>query len=316
MIPYEKRENDFCCGSCSATYCNITYKDKYDNARQKRKKEKIVHKRRKAHNKLLDTKYKQFNMPHIDTDCCLVCGQLNCTNPFCKEHGFIKLINLYKVGFDTSTIGTTRVFEEFDRIKSVLYREYWVNNLSLAELCEKYGNINYTSFMNIMDCLGIKRRSLSESIRNAHLTGRLVIHDTSKSIFNNSGHHISWEGIDVFLRSSYEFDYANYLDDNKIRYSVESIRIMYHDSILSLDRVAVPDFYLPDTNEIIEIKSDYTLNIQEMLDKFDAYKKLGYNPRLILEHEEIDLYNIESLISPERLERIKTQNIKTRKINK
>ena len=40
MIPYEKRENDFCCGSCSATYCNITYKDKYDSARQKKKRRK------------------------------------------------------------------------------------------------------------------------------------------------------------------------------------------------------------------------------------------------------------------------------------
>ena len=47
-----------------------------------------------------------------------------------------------------------------------------------------------------------------------------------------------------------------------------------------------------------------------MLDKFDAYKKLGYTPKLILEHEEVDLYNIENLISPERLEKIKTQNIK------
>ena len=48
-----------------------------------------------------------------------------------------------------------------------------------------------------------------------------------------------------------------------------------------------------------------------MLDKFDAYKKLGYIPKLILEHEEIDLYNIENLISSSRLERIKTQNLKT-----
>lgn len=43
---------------------------------------------------------------------------------------------------------------------------------------------------------------------------------------------------------------------------------------------------------IVEIKSDYTLDIQEMKDKVKAYKNLGYDFKLILNHKET---NIESL---------------------
>ena len=91
------------------------------------------------------------------------------------------------------------------------------------------------------------------------------------------------------------------LDNKKISYKVEEIRLEYFDTLLNKKRVAVPDFFLPDTNELVEIKSDFTLDIQEMLDKFKVYKESGYIPRLILEHEEIDLYNIDNLISEERL---------------
>jgi len=43
---------------------------------------------------------------------------------------------------------------------------------------------------------------------------------------------------------------------------------------------------------IVEIKSEYTLDIQEMKDKVKAYKELGYNFKLILNNEEVDLYSL------------------------
>jgi hypothetical protein len=43
---------------------------------------------------------------------------------------------------------------------------------------------------------------------------------------------------------------------------------------------------------IVEIKSDWTLDIQEMRDKMKAYKDLGYNFKLILEHKEENIDNI------------------------
>ena len=88
------------------------------------------------------------------------------------------------------------------------------------------------------------------------------------------------------MRSSYELDYAKQLDEQQIDYEVEFKHIKYWDSQKEEYRCAIPDFYLPETNTIVEIKSDYTLDIQNMKDKFKAYKELGYNTKLICEHKE------------------------------
>ena len=53
-----------------------------------------------------------------------------------------------------------------------------------------------------------------------------------------------------------------------------------------MQRVAIPDFYLPETNTIVEIKSNYFYDEQNMLDKHKEYKRHGYNFKLILEREE------------------------------
>ena len=72
---------------------------------------------------------------------------------------------------------------------------------------------------------------------------------------------------------------------------MESLRIRYFDTQRGKERFAIPDFYLPETNTIVEIKGSFTLNEQNMKDKFKKYKELGYNVKLILEHKEIDLKN-------------------------
>ena len=62
--------------------------------------------------------------------------------------------------------------------------------------------------------------------------------------------------------------------------------IKYFNTNLNEYHCAIPDFYLPETNTIVEIKSNWTLDIQEMKDKVKAYKDLGYNFKLILEHKD------------------------------
>ena len=168
----------------------------------------------------------------------------------------------------------------------------------------------------VFNNLDIPKRTLSEATLNTiklgkpsgFMSSRNCITGLSKNIAQSW--HTTWFGEEVFLRSSYELDYAKLLDDLKVYYVVESLRIEYYNTFSNSNKIAIPDFYLPNTNEIIEIKSDFTLDIQEMLDKFNAYKNLNYIPRLILEHEEIDLYNIENQISPNRLKRINNENIK------
>ena len=101
--------------------------------------------------------------------------------------------------------------------------------------------------------------------------------------------HITWNNKEVYLRSSYELDYAKELDKQQIDYEVEFKYIKYWDSQKQEYRCAIPDFYIPKDNMIVEIKSSYTLNKQNMKDKMKAYKELGYNFKLICDHKELKI---------------------------
>lgn len=284
-IPWEKRENEYCNSSCAASENN---------------KGKV---RNKKKNKVKKVKI------------CPVCGKEDCKGEFCRDHSIKQLIWLDRFGFDQSTIGTTKVFGEYGRIRNLVYGLYWDQGMSMTELGKEF---NYSSKSGhipktVLDRLEIPSRSQSDAQRNFLLKNPDHKTPFSEDLFKKSlvtEEHISWNGKTFFLRSSYEIDFARKLDDTKTLYEVENLRIEYYDSQKEVNRVAIPDFYLPDTNEIVEIKSDFTLDIQEMLDKFDAYKKLGYSCKLILEKEEIDLYNIENILNSDRLRRIKTKNIK------
>ena len=69
----------------------------------------------------------------------------------------------------------------------------------------------------------------------------------------------------------------------------EIIHIKYYDTQLNEYRCAIPDFYIPSRNEIVEIKSVYTLDIQNMKDKFKSYKELGYNCKCICDYKELTI---------------------------
>lgn len=62
------------------------------------------------------------------------------------------------------------------------------------------------------------------------------------------------------------------------------MRIVYFDSHEQKHRVAIPDFYLPDSNTIVEIKSTYWLDEENMKDKSQEYQRLGFNFQLIVDN--------------------------------
>lgn len=102
------------------------------------------------------------------------------------------------------------------------------------------------------------------------------------------GEHSTWNGKVVTYNSSYELDYCRLLDSLQIDYQMESLYIEYFNTHKNRLAHAIPDFYLPDSNTIVEIKGAYTYDQQEMKDRMLAYKKLGYNFKLVLEHKEYD----------------------------
>ena len=211
----------------------------------------------------------------------------------CREHLVIysyKLKTLIKYfGFNESLIGTIHAIEEYERIRQMLYNLYWVERKSSREIAEMF---NYNSHIEniankVFKMLNIPKKTVSQAVKENYLHGQIP----SSSNAYVHGYHITWNNKKVFLRSSYEFDYAKLLDEKHIDYEVEKLRISYYNTIAKSIKVAIPDFYIPSTNTIVEIKSNYTLDVQNMKDKIKAYKEAGYNFKLILEHKEIEDIN-------------------------
>jgi len=210
---------------------------------------------------------------------------INCNNCYFKLHKICqsKSSIIYRLKTLSKYCGLTidnydKTLEEYLNIKSSI--QNMINNgLSGVDICRnicgspKRGN-------TIFETLEIQGRNLSESVANAFVNGKVHAKDC---------YYITWDNKEVYLRSSYELDYAKELDEQQINYGVECLHIKYWDSQQLKYRQAIPDFYLYDTNTIVEIKSSYTLDKQNMIDRMKAYKDLGYNFKLICDHKEMIL---------------------------
>lgn len=273
---YKYKEQKFCCMSCSATYNNkhrdTTFRD-----------DAFIDKLRESLRKYHANKPKSEQPKPKKIKTCPICGKEDCNKEGICAHTKRYMQDLRYFGFDISKIGTAEVFDEYNRVKNILYNEYNENRLSPSDLKKKY---NYPkSFENITHILknmGIKTRTISESIRNGYYTGNVVLPNMQHpNTFFKSGWHKTWDNKKIFYRSSYELKYAELLDELKIEYLVESLKIEYYDTSKGKTRVAIPDFLLVNTNEIVEIKSRVTFRKQNIIDKFEAYEKLGYIPKLL-----------------------------------
>lgn len=220
---------------------------------------------------------------------CNTCGQKSCTHPYiCKRSELIKNCLYTYFGFDLSKIGTPEVYTEFFRIQDKILDLY--SKCSLPEMCDiigyKNGDANLSNSLRVFK---IPYRTKSVSVKKAILCGRLSLSTKEDFCRYKQGWHDTWEGKKIFYRSSYELQYAKQLDEQKIKYDVESLRIEYWDSRTCEYRIAIPDFHLLDTNEIVEIKSSWTYDEQNMRDRFKKFKELGYKCKLILDKKDYDL---------------------------
>ena len=198
----------------------------------------------------------------------------NC-KPFCFNIQLYKKLKIYDNKKKLKTIN--------DKAISILSNMYYNKKYSRLQISEMI-NVDKKTLYKYFIKNNFNLRTLSESISNAVCEGRLNF-GVRKNQYK-SGWHKTWNGNKVYYRSSYELKYCNLLDDKKVEYIMEKIRIKYWDSILKKERIAIPDFYLLDTNEIVEIKSNWTYDEQNMVDKVIAYKNKGYKVKLILEHKE------------------------------
>lgn len=244
-------------------------------------------------NKLKENLHKLNNrqLKIVKKQYCLICGSEKgkCPRPdVCKRY---RLFNsLVKFGFNLETKSTLEIIDEFDKVKQLvsnIYNEHPTND----DLIKYNYYSGLSNFHKVIKSLGLQTKTCSEAQRESILLGKAQIPIDINSLYKQCW-YTTWENKQVFLRSSYELEYAKFLDENKIKYNVEKLRIKYFDSSKNIERIAIPDFYLIESNTIVEIKSSWTLNIQNMKDKFNKYFELGYKTKLILNHKEVDLYSL------------------------
>lgn len=222
------------------------------------------------------------------------CGSLeeDNKNPEISKHHSPKYFNKFiPFGLDISKLYSIEFVAEYNKVKQLLYNEYVINCLSPKDIYNKYNCKEYIknseTLLHVFKAMNFPIRGFSKAAINSWL------HDKLKTPENPYQYkqqwHTTWNNKEVYLHSSYELDYAKQLDEQKIDYDTECFRIKYFNTQTNDYRCAVPDFYIPSENLIVEIKSDYTLDIQEMKDKKKAYLENGYNFKLICDFKELEI---------------------------
>lgn len=230
---------------------------------------------------------------------CDICGEKNCKNSFCKDgNKKSQITTLIKYfGFDKELFGTQDVMQEWETVRNRLFKLYWIDKKSSTEIAKIF---NYPSPCNIagkvFKYLDIPTKTCKQSCYENLLFNRWTAGAGNPRY--QCGWHKTWYMQDVYLRSSYEFEYAQYLDKSCIYYQVEKENIKYFDTKQNKYRFARPDFFIPHSNIIVEIKSIYTLDKQNMIDRATEYIKLGYNFILWLDKKEYSYSELIELNDP------------------
>jgi hypothetical protein len=185
--------------------------------------------------------------------------------------------NLSKLGFD---FDNQNVEEEYLKIQSLLYSEYHIRCESQITIKERFNIPSGKTIDTLFKLFDIESRSFSEMTKNAIEQNRKTM---PTGFVYQSCWHKTWFGTNEFLRSSYELNLAKEFDSQHIKYHVEALRIKYFDTTIREYRIAIPDFYLPESNTIVEVKSTYWYDPVNMNDKKIAYADLGYQFKLHLD---------------------------------
>ena len=196
----------------------------------------------------------------------------HCDKWECKSLIVPTLISYF--GFNVAMLGSAQYLKEFHRIREILNELYIDEEYSSIQIANAFNHPNAGSIISILQSLKIQTRTSSEAMSISVKNG---ITSPATPYQYKQGWHTTWQGETVFYRSSYELTYAQSLDNKQVPYKMEHLRISYWDSQLKRNRIAIPDFYLPTTNTIVEIKSEYTLDEQNMRDKVAQYKAHGHN---------------------------------------
>jgi hypothetical protein len=222
------------------------------------------------------------NGSHIEVSCCCdTCGLMS-RMMFKTYKAHTKYDGLYYC-VSCSLIKKKKVINEKYGVDSYTQTQDFKNKSKISCL-EKYGTEFYQS--------SIKYK---EQIKNTCLDryGCENVMQSSK-IFNNqqSISYISYKYKDTELtyQGSYELDFLEkYYNEIKIA-KINPVKYIFNEK----EHYYHPDFYLPDYNLIVEIKSSYTYNydVNRNLLKKDECLRKGYNFIFIIDKNYIEFNDI------------------------
>lgn len=117
---------------------------------------------------------------------CKVCGaeKHTCSHPeICRKYQlFDKLIRYF--GFDESAIGTERVVDEFNHAKQTVINMYYVQKMSIQQICDvvgyTHGASNFWHFLNGLLGKGFAR-SVSEAGKIYHQSISTISHSSNQN---------------------------------------------------------------------------------------------------------------------------------------
>ena len=299
-IPFLKRNNKFCSRKCA----NSKTQTAEMNASRSKKLKLPSNPKQK---KIRTTKHKKIKI-------CPVYGfeitdmkQYSTLKWAAYPAGRIRTIKLLANAFNIE-LGNPDTPGKLDNAVNVLEFDYHSLKLSSLDIHSKYGFLcSASNVSNLLKTLGIERRSLSEASTEALLQGKGKLGEGGENRYK-TGYHMSWNNKKHYYRSSYELNFFILLDENKIHYEVESLRIEYFDTVKKKKRIAIPDVIV--NNTIYEVKGSYTFNEQNMIDKYMYYDQIGYKLVMVYEHQIHNINSINDLLTlRERSIKEKTQFI-------
>lgn len=204
-----------------------------------------------------------------------------------------------KGGFMTSSFFINKDHEDSQKLTKNLEHLYHQRGMGFKLLSKELGNVSYTRLRTIFDVLGIEKRTgtscVTDSLKKLRSERAKKSNPwtdwTSKNIDRdkkNKHHLCGWyfnksKNKYVWLRSSWEYGYANWLDSRNVVWDVE-----VRSYLLSDGRYYRPDFFIfinDRLDSVIEIKSKWANGSMDRIDKFEKFK-LEYsdiNSKLITE---------------------------------
>lgn len=182
----------------------------------------------------------------------------------------------------------------FNKTKICFKKKYGVENIQILEQVRDKNKMTCIKKYGVETPL--KSDEIKKKIKNTLIKKYGVDHPMkNENIFNkaqnNSYKHIKFKETELHYQGKYELDFIEYCIKNYIDIQ-NGPTIKYN--FLSKERKYFSDFYIPNKNLIVEIKSTYTYNadLDENLTKKEYSLKSGYNFIFIIDknYNELELF--------------------------